>query len=210
MFLLTFYCCNIKNCFSVCGMTCCHRWRGKVAAAPLRTAMKWSFQNWMDFRRCCSGDCLVVRSGKSCRRHVLPFYIYVMLHCLKFYVLALIRRDGYAWGHARRKWLSRLRLGSSLVLSMLSWSRSWGGSSGTCCHGWMCAEVFWSDRCIEYVTCCGWWWQCCVGTVQVSHLHIFLPLPLPLQVWWIWTPGAGFVCGLFWFLRTQGRIVFTF
>ena len=49
MFFFTSDFCNNSNCFSDCGMTWHHRWRGEVAAAPLRTAMKWSFQNWMDF-----------------------------------------------------------------------------------------------------------------------------------------------------------------
>ena len=155
MFLLTFYCCNIKNCFSVCGTTCCHRWRGKVAAAPLRTAMKLSFKKWMDFRRCCSGDCLVLRSGKSFRRHALSLNISLMIYCLKFDFLALICRDRFSWGHASGQWWYLLWFCSSLVQSILSWSQSRGGSSGTCCPCWMCAGIFPSDLCIRYMKCFG-------------------------------------------------------
>ena len=187
-------------------MTWHHRWRGEVAAAPLRPAMGFSFQNWMDFWRCCGGDHLVLRAGKSCRRHVLPLYISPVLHCLEFGILLLIHRDGYVWGHVCRQWLSCLRFGSSLVQPILSWSRSCGGSSDTCYHGWMCARILRSDRCIVYVTCHRWWWQCRVGAVQVSHLCLFFPLHLPLQVLWILLPGAGLACVLFGFLHTQVRI----
>ena len=67
-----------------------------MPAALLRTAMKSSLKSGWLFRLCCGGDCTVVQDGKSCRRHIFPVYISLMLNCLKFYVLNLIRRDGSA------------------------------------------------------------------------------------------------------------------
>ena len=159
----------------------------------------------MGFLRCCSSDCPVVRASKLCWRHVLPPYIYPMLHCLKIYVLDLIRIDGSAWGNARGQWWYLLWFSSSLVLPKLSWSRSNGVPCDTCCHSWMCMGIFHSGWCIWYMTCCGWWWWCRVGAVQVSNFLLSCPLPFLLQVLWIWPRVAGRP-----FLLTQGRICLRF
>ena len=164
-------------------MTWYHRWRGEV-----------------------------VRSGKSCRRHVLLMYTYLMLNCQKLDVLDLIHRDGSAWRHNHRQWWSRLLFGSLLVQPMLSWSWYCGGSYGTCCHVWMCDIILWYNWCTRYVTCHGWRWRCCVGAVQVSHLFSFSSSSfsssfsgLVYLTPWLW-PRMW----LFWVSLDSGNILFTF